>query len=268
MQVGNKLTCVVIVLSILGSSFACRQNQTAVLKNDEPASVAATFETAPQVAAKSAESQLTWLRFSGNSDAKLAPFTAEDFAKIEATQGAIGLEIFHSEITDADLESLAANPHIIQFKLGAAPNLTDVAVEKLARFPHVQRISLSQFPQWTNPNFVTFAECKQLKELRLQNCPNLLSDSLAGLAKCNGLQELRFRGCPVSDTAIIQLVKNESLTNIDLSGSSEVTDAGIAELAKLPKLRFLLIQLCPKVTEEGVDALRQKLPQTNIIFAP
>ena len=205
---------------------------------------------------------------SGNSGVRYAPFTDADLEKIKATQAPFTLGIRYSEIGDADLERIVGNPHIAKISLVDVPKLTDVAVEKLARLPNVKSIWLVKIPQLKNPNFAALADCKSLTSLHLTSCANLSPESLAGLADCKGLKFLQLQACPVSDATLAQLAKSRSLTTVLLVGCSELTDAGLAQLSGAANLKWLLLEGNLKLTEEGVDALREKLPQTKIIFAP
>lgn len=204
----------------------------------------------------------------GNSGVRYAAFIEADFAKIEAMQVPFALGIRHSEIGDSELERIVGNPRITRISFVDVPKLTDAAVEKLARLPNVESIWLVKVPQLKNPNFAAFANCKSLTSLHLTSCANLSPESLAGLANCKGLKFLQLRSCPVSDATLAQLAKSPSLTSLLLVGCSGLTDAGLAQLSGAANLKWLLLEDNPKLTEEGVDALRKKLPQTKIIFAP
>lgn len=267
------LTIIVAYALVVVCAFGCWQEPTANRSENaktEPSSPTFSSEEAEKT---SQEQRRLRLKFggdlgSGNSGVRYAPFTDDDLEKIKATQVPFTLAIYHSEIGDSDLERIVGNPRITKISLVDVPNLTDAAVEKLARCPNAKSIWLVKIPQLKNPNFAAFADCKSLKSLYLTSCSNLSPESLAGLANCKGLKLLQLCSCPVSDATLAQLAKSPSLTSLLLVGCSGLTDAGLAQLSGAANLKTLMLEANPKLTEEGVDALRKKLPQTKIIFAP
>lgn len=215
---------------------------------------------APPVAnaAKPTPTSRVSLRFNGQRNADgdyIRPFTDADLAKIEATQVPFSLSFTYSDVDDADLERLAGNPFVRHVTLHHCPNLTDAAVEILARFPNLERAILLRFPQWKNPNFAALANCKQLHSLTLQSCDSLSEESLNGVAKCASLRWLELTLCPVSDANLAQIAKLSALESLHIKNCSTLTDAGIAEIAKLTKLNSLILKDVPELSDAGVAPL-------------
>ncbi len=198
------------------------------------------------------------LRFGGQRNADgddIRPFTDEDLAKIETSQTVIALSFGYSDVDDADLERLAGNPRVRHITLQRCPNLTDGAVEILARFPNLEDVKFLDFPQWKNPNFAALAACKKLRSLWLRNCDSLSENSLNGVAECVSLRDLRLVACPVSDANLAQIAKLPTLDGLVIQKAPTLTDAGIAEIAKLTKLRSLILRDVPQLGDAGVAPL-------------
>ena len=198
------------------------------------------------------------LRFNGRRKADgeyIRPFTAADRATIEAAQSPIDLSFSYSDVDDADLERLSGNPRVRHISLQRCPNLTDAAVEILARFPNLQSATFIQFPQWKSPNFAALAACKELRTLWLQSCDSLTENSLNGVAECVSLRSLRLVDCPVSDANLAQIAKLSALGGLVIQKAPTLTDAGIAEIAKLTKLRSLILRDVPQLGDAGVAPL-------------
>lgn len=198
------------------------------------------------------------LRFGGQRNADgddIRPFTDEDLAKIETSQTVIALSFVYSDVDDADLERLAGNPRVRHITLRRCPNLTDAAVEILARFPNLEDVKLLDFPQWKNPNFAALAACKKLRSLWLHNCDSTSENSLNGVAECVSLRDLRLVACPVSDANLAQIAKLPTLGGLVIQKAPTLTDAGIAEIAKLTVLRTLTLKDVPELSDAGVAPL-------------
>jgi len=198
------------------------------------------------------------LRFNGRRKADgeyIRPFTAADRATIEAAQSPIDLSFSYSDVDDADLERLSGNPRVRHISLQRCPNLTDAAVEILARFPNLQSATFIQFPQWKSPNFAALAACKELRTLWLQSCDSLTENSLNGVAECVSLRSLRLVDCPVSDANLAQIAKLSALGGLVVQKAPTLTDAGIAEIAKLSELTNLMLNDVPQLSDAGVVSL-------------
>jgi hypothetical protein len=68
----------------------------------------------------------------------------------------------------------------------------------------------------------------------------------------------------ISDTGLKELVKLKKITSINLDGT-QVTDAGLPELAKIKQLKEIDLENTKGVTEAGIDALQQALPNCKIL---
>ena len=67
----------------------------------------------------------------------------------------------------------------------------------------------------------------------------------------------------ITDAGLAHVAKLSNLTVLDLRGSS-ITDAGLAHLAKLANLTVLELSDCPKITNMGITVLQCAMPKLKI----
>lgn len=150
---------------------------------------------------------------------------------------------------------MSGNPRVRHITLQRCPNVTDAAVEILSRFPNLESATFIHFPQWKSPNFASLAACKDLRTLWLQSCDSLIENSLNGVAECVSLRSLRLVDCPVSDANLAQIAKLPTLDGLVIQKAPALTDAGIAEIAKLTELRSLILRDVTQLADAGVAPL-------------
>jgi hypothetical protein len=131
-------------------------------------------------------------------------------------------------------------------------------------------------------------QCRELTTLAIANS-KVKDDGVQEIARsCHKLSSLYLAGATVDDTTIVSLVQrckylkyisleqcekvsDKSIQAISIHlgptietlmvGFTSVTDAGIQDLAKCPKLRTLDIHGAKHVTEKSLKIFRQKLPR-------
>ena len=86
---------------------------------------------------------------------------------------------------------------------------------------------------------------------------------LARLAENAALRSLSLIETQTDDVGLIHLTHLPNLTTLYLDQTA-ITDAGLAELAKIETLRYISLGQTPAVTDEGVDALRERKPDLKI----
>jgi hypothetical protein len=190
-------------------------------------------------------------------------------------------------LTDADLDVLSSFPRLTTLQV-AAPTVGDHGLEYIGRLRSLETLSLA----WGNFSDSGLEHLKELTHLRkiwlrgneitdrgLDHlagnkglCWLTLMDTqvtAAGIARqpfARTLESLSFLGASVHDTTLRGL---DALTGLKAFGlvDAGVTDAGLAPLARLTRLRSILLGRCPGLTRAGAAALKRSIPACVIQYA-
>jgi hypothetical protein len=89
---------------------------------------------------------------------------------------------------------------------------------------------------------------------------------IKGLTKLN-LDDVRYRDENVflTDEGLKKLAELPELDWLHI-GKTDVSDAGLQELKKLKKLKFLDVTFCEKVTPGGIEKLKKELPALEVKY--
>ena len=149
------------------------------------------------------------------------------------------LDLRYTNVTDAGLKHLEGLTKLTWLDL-IDTKVTDAGLEHLKRLTKLRQL-------WLGATNVTDAGLKHLRGLK-----NLESLGLDSLPK-------------VTDAGLEHLKGLTNLEKLQL-GSTNVTDAGLEHLKRLTKLKSLGL-IDSKVTKEGVQKLREALPNCRMITA-
>ena len=94
----------------------------------------------------------------------------------------------------------------------------------------------------------------QLNTVWLTNCKNIKSGALDKLASCRSLITLNARATNMGDADCQAIGRITNLESLDLTGSSQITNTGIKNLAPLRKLRTLGLTFLP-ISDEAMDVI-------------
>lgn len=131
--------------------------------------------------------------------------------------------------------------------------------------------AIGQFKQLTwldlSSSNAVAADLKWLKELsRLERLSLELVDIdrelITEISKLPRLKELDLSGCKLADEMLVPLKHCTQLETLWLSGNAGITSTGIAELAKLPKLKFVALD-DTSVSAEEEKALNERLKRAR-----
>ena len=180
------------------------------------------------------------------------------------------------------------------------PQVTDRAIALIAKLPSIDHLLLTSAPEITDDGLVHFAGMHNLEMVALY------SDHLTGvgLAHLRGLRRLKYLSAEgwIDDASLEHVSKLERLESLYINGVAEITDRGLAQIAKLTNLRFLglgfgaphtvdiqdhmtitdeglaslyglknlesLDLRTTGVTEAGIDKLQKALPNCKIKWRP
>ena len=165
-------------------------------------------------------------------------------------------------LTDAAVVTIAvAAPHLDHVSLYGCVQLSDAAVHAVtSHCPDLTELSLRGLPRLTNAALTSLPP--NLRGLNLAGCRMLTSPAILGLAPlCPQLERLNAHGLNVLDAAIDALTKHcPALQTLHLSsanpfGGNAVTDAGVGWLGRLGGLRCLNLQGSSQLTDAGLAVL-------------
>ncbi|MEM6688775.1 MAG: hypothetical protein AAF664_05060 [Planctomycetota bacterium] len=211
---------------------------------------------------------VTALRVTGKSDQERLPLSIEAIDEISTYTSLTSLSLWGTTIDDAGLE-------------------------RLVDLKNLQMIDLS-YTDVTGRSLQTLSNLKNLIYIRLEAC-DIRDDHLATLAEMPQVAILYLGNTSVSDKGLQHVRGRENLNTLQLS-DCKITDAGLASLGYLPQIQHLwlsktirygtndrseitdksvdylasldsLIELRisdSKLTEEGLERLREALPKTKI----
>jgi hypothetical protein len=209
-------------------------------------------------------------------------------------QRALGDEYFHSVVcvgldaardqTDADLVHLARLRRLKLLYLGGGKitddglkhlkDLTDLRILILWGNPisgnglkHLRGLTKLQYldlasTQVTDAGLDDLRNLTGLERIDLPNNPQLTGSFLPHVADLPNLKDLVLRGSGITDSALSQLNRSQTLQSLMLD-RTRVTDAGLAHLRGLISLRSLDLSQTA-VTETGITQVREWLPQARV----
>jgi uncharacterized membrane protein len=206
-----------------------------------------------------------WIDAGASKDAKLAELEANDEVKaaisklvppeVLASQQAAAAESAEQEAkkresVKAEVERLREEfPAALNFESQSSGGVTFTAVSMRKDFGDEQLAMLGP----VLPSMVAL-------DLSASTVTDQGAKLLAGAAE---LRTLRLSETAVTDEAIDALVKLTKLESLNLYGT-QVSNAGVLKLVALPNLRKLYLWQT-RVDEAGIKALREKLPDCEIV---
>jgi len=145
--------------------------------------------------------------------------------------------------------------------LDATPT-TDAGFVPLTNLTNLFRLEIPLSPQNTDAVVQHFAAMKSLRRLRIH-----INDAFTGntLSQLKDLDYLELDGTLRTTAAKrLQLQLPENVQELVIGHMETLTDADLAAIAKLPKLKSLRIANCLNITDAGVAQLQQ-LPQLKAL---
>jgi hypothetical protein len=104
----------------------------------------------------------------------------------------------------------------------------------------------------------TVGNMKSLKRLDISGCPGLTSAGFKPLSNLEHLEDLTVGwNSKFGDADIIDCLP-ASLETLDISYASKISDAGLAHLTKLSRLKELKLTSCQCITNDGIRVLSQR----------
>lgn len=190
--------------------------------------------TAVTDAALSNLAEMTNLEFLGLSNTRVR---GEGLGKLRPMPNLKHLGLMHIGVDDAAAEFIGGCSQLEVLLMQDAA-ITDRGLEKFRGLAKLQMLNLTG-AKITDAGLKSLSGMVSLKQLELSNLP-LTGEGFQHVSGLNSLEVLHLVNDPVSDEGLKAIGQLTSLQVLLLhSGSSQVTDAGVAYLARLTRLREL-----------------------------
>jgi hypothetical protein len=141
-------------------------------------------------------------------------------------------------------------------------NVDDDGLAALPRFPALEELMPMDIP---DDGYRHIGRCGKLESLVLMYCRDTTDGATEHIAGLPKLKKYFASYTQITDRTPEILSGIQSLERVDLSACARVTNAGIAALARLPRLREVRAEGMPMVTKEVVAAFP---PEIRVEWAP
>lgn len=172
-----------------------------------------------------------------------------------------------SQITSKGVAYLAALPRLLDLNLARCKHVDDRALTALAKNQTpLERLTLAWTRRITNAGLLSVAQLSTLRDLKFIRLREVSGTGLAYLGFLPQLQRLTLEWCDGVDGMYLNALKN--LKSLNLSWSDNVTDSGVACIARLELLENLDLANCVKVTDHGMASISSlgKLRSLNLSY--
>ena len=141
-------------------------------------------------------------------------------------------------------------------------NVGDDALATLPRFPALEELMPMDVP---DDGYRHIGRCERLESLVLMYCRDTTDVATGHIAGLPRLKKYFASYTQITDRTPEILAEISSLEQVTFSACSRLTNAGVAALARLPRLREVDVGGMPKVTSDVVAAFR---PGVTVKYSP
>lgn len=162
-----------------------------------------------------------------------------------------------SALNDESLSYIGKLENLHQLGIGGS-GFSDEGMDHIAQLSCLEALSLFKAGQLTNKGFAKLGRLQSLEELFISGSPNVSIEGLKSLNNLKGLTKLYLHEIAQDGSVmdISGLVKLEDLNISTPRGSDKLlTDADLACLGKLKKLKHIQLDLQSPIGDEGLKHL-------------
>ncbi len=138
----------------------------------------------------------------------------------------------------------------------------DESLASLARFPALRELMPMDVP---DDGFRHIGKCRQLQHLWCMYCRDTTDAATRHIASLSALETYYAGKTQITDESLVILSGLTELQRLTFWETAGITDAGVALLARLPRLQELSLEGLPHVTAEIVSAFP---PHVQVSYAP
>jgi len=197
-----------------------------------------------------------------------ATLTTADLQKITAGRGIRSFTWnLGKGLTDDGVAAFAGLKNLDTLYLWGAGSITDAGLKHLGGCEKLEVLNIgANSGDFTGAGLEHLGQCKSLRKLNLSYLRKLDGKNLRFLVPLKSFEILLLSDCrSITDADLEVIAQMPQLQSLDL-GKTSVTDAGLARLKGLRKLKELFVT-APLVTPEGVKVLTEALPALVVKFA-
>jgi hypothetical protein len=129
-------------------------------------------------------------------------------------------------------------------------NVDDAALSQLPRFPALRELLPMDF---SDAGFRHVGGCERLEHLWCMYCPETGDAATEHIANLTTLKTYYAGKTKITGRSLKILGQMPSLERLEFRQCAEVTNAGVADLANLPRLRKVVLSGLPKVARDSVE---------------
>jgi hypothetical protein len=139
-------------------------------------------------------------------------------------------------------------------------NVDDEALSLLPKFPALREFTPQGFQ---DEGFRHIGRCEQLEKLWCMYCPNTGDRATEYLADLSQLKMYYAGETQITDRSLEVLAGIASLERVELWGCASITNSGIAQLTRLPRLREITLDGLARVTPAAAKLFP---PQVRVTY--
>ena len=162
---------------------------------------------------------------------------------------------------DSNMGGIRKLKNLKKFVLRRCRYATSATLELLAEAPALESLELFE-----NSEISSLHEVSRIRRLKHLSIVPGEGMSYSPLVECRLLESIKLTGSTtIDDSAVKELSKVESLQSIDLTNTA-ITDEGLVDLGKLPKLEKLILKGCKTITGEAFSEFEfpESLKELNL----
>ncbi len=191
--------------------------------------------------------------------------TDDDLKSLKDLKNIFELTVTNCQkITDAGLAHLSPLTSLSILSLLDGWKITDVGLAHLSNLINLTKLTLENLFKTTDNGLKFIENLKNLSVLAIINCPEITNTTLTYLRKLKNIAQITLNNInKITDDGLKLLESHKNLTYLDLYFCENITDVGLSYLYGFKKLTKLFLTSA-RVTEEGIQSLKQKIPTLMI----
>ncbi len=177
------------------------------------------------------------------------------------------------QVTDRGLGYILQFERLEDLCMNSLRRVSNRGLNQLERVPRLVKLNMEYVDNVDDATARMLSRLSRLESLNLSQCPNLTDAGIGHLSRLSGLTGLGIAGSQVTDRGIASIAKLRRLQGLTLGSGSRITDRGLALLSELPDLKYLSLPNCAGflrrlfvggISRKGLEQFRQAKPDCDI----